>query len=249
MSLWLLSILLSLPVLITGFIFLSLKIKTKNLRFLLAFSAAYLFAISVTHLLPECYEGADGKTIGLFILVGFFIQIIIEYFSAGIEHGHVHAHSDTCHKHLPLGMIIGLYLHSLLEGLPIYQSGIIIDADTTTLLTTQQSLIFGITLHNIPIAIAFVTLLLEHQASKLKTVLLLLGFALMAPLGCLISYVLNSFGVENYDGFLKLSFGIVIGIFLHISTAIMFETSENHKYNLAKIMSMIAGVFLAGLIS
>jgi hypothetical protein len=29
----------------------------------------------------------------------------------------------------------------------------------------------------------------------------------------------------------------------------MFETGENHRYNLAKIMSMIAGVFLAALIS
>ncbi|MBK8367292.1 MAG: ZIP family metal transporter [Bacteroidetes bacterium] len=248
MSLWLLTILLSLPVLITGFIFLSLKIKTQNLRFLLAFSAAYLFSISVTHLLPECYEGSNTKSIGLFILVGFFIQIFLEYFSTGIEHGHTHAHSHSCEKHLPLGMIIGLYLHSLLEGLPIYQSGII-DTHSQAVLSTQESLVFGITIHNIPIAIAFVTLLLEHKTSKLKTVLLLLGFALMAPLGCLISYVLNSVGVQNYDGFLKLSFAVVIGIFLHISTAIMFETGENHKYNLAKIMSMIAGVFLAALIS
>lgn len=248
MSLWLLTILLSLPVLVTGFIFLSLKIKTQNLRFLLAFSAAYLFSISVTHLLPECYEGTNAKTIGLFILVGFFIQILLEYFSTGIEHGHTHAHSHSCEKHLPLGMIIGLYLHSLLEGLPIYQSGII-ETHTQAVLSTQESLVFGITIHNIPIAIAFVTLLLEHKTSKLKTVLLLLGFALMAPLGCLISYVLNSIGVQNYDGFLKLSFAVVIGIFLHISTAIMFETGENHKYNLAKIMSMIAGVFLAALIS
>lgn len=248
MSLWLLTILLSLPVLVTGFIFLSLKIKTQNLRFLLAFSAAYLFSISVTHLLPECYEGTNAKTIGLFILVGFFIQILLEYFSTGIEHGHTHAHSHSCEKHLPLGMIIGLYLHSLLEGLPIYQSGII-ETHSQAVLSTQESLVFGITIHNIPIAIAFVTLLLEHKTSKLKTVLLLLGFALMAPLGCLISYVLNSIGVQNYDGFLKLSFAVVIGIFLHISTAIMFETGENHKYNLAKIMSMIAGVFLAALIS
>lgn len=248
MSLWLLTILLSLPVLVTGFIFLSLKIKTQNLRFLLAFSAAYLFSISVTHLLPECYEGTNAKTIGLFILVGFFIQILLEYFSTGIEHGHTHAHSHSCEKHLPLGMIIGLYLHSLLEGLPIYQSGII-ETHTQAVLSTQESLVFGITIHNIPIAIAFVTLLLEHKTNKLKTVLLLLGFALMAPLGCLISYVLNSIGVQNYDGFLKLSFAVVIGIFLHISTAIMFETGENHKYNLAKIMSMIAGVFLAALIS
>lgn len=248
MSLWLLTILLSLPVLVTGLIFLSLKIKAQNLRFLLAFSAAYLFAISVTHLLPECYEGTNTKTIGLFILVGFFIQIVLEYFSTGIEHGHTHAHSHSCEKHLPLGMIAGLYLHSLLEGLPIYQSGII-EEHSQAVLSTQQSLVFGITIHNIPIAIAFVTLLLEHKTSKAKTVLLLLGFALMAPLGCLISYILNSIGVQNYDGFLKLSFAVVIGIFLHISTAIMFETGENHKYNLAKIMSMIAGVFLAALIS
>ena len=161
---------------------------------------------------------------------------------------HTHAHSHSCEKHLPLGMIIGLYLHSLLEGLPIYQSGII-QTHAQAVFSTQESLVFGITIHNIPIAIAFVTLLLEHKTSKLKTVLLLLGFALMAPLGCLISYVLNSVGVQNYDGFLKLSFAVVIGIFLHISTAIMFETGENHKYNLAKIMSMIAGVFLAALIS
>lgn len=247
MSLWLLTILLALPVIVTGIFFLSLKIQGKNLRFLLAFSAAYLFAISVTHLLPECYEGTNVKSVGLFILVGFFIQIVIEYFSAGIEHGHIHAHSDTCKKHLPYGMITGLYLHSLLEGLPIYQSSNVEMA--SSILTTQQSLIFGITLHNIPIAIAFVTLLIEHQSNKIKTLLLLAGFALMAPLGCFISYTLNSFGVQNYDGFLKLSFGLVIGIFLHISTAIMFETGENHKYNLAKIMSMIAGVFLAAFIS
>lgn len=247
MNLFLLTIYLSLPVIITGFVFMSLRIKAKNLRFLLAFSAAYLFAISVTHLLPESYSGNNGKQIGLFILIGFFIQIIIEYFSAGIEHGHIHAHSDSCKKHLPLGMITGLYLHSLLEGLPIYQSSSAHSG--LSVLSTQQSLIFGITLHNIPIAIAFVTLLLEHKTTMLKTVLLLIGFALMAPLGCFLSYLLNTFGVQNIDGFVNLSFGLVIGIFLHISTAIMFETSENHKYNLAKIVSMIAGVCLAILIS
>ncbi len=239
---------LSFPVLVTGIIFLTLKLKAKYLRFLLAFSAAYLFAISVTHLLPECYENANAKLIGLFILVGFFIQIVIEYFSAGIEHGHIHAHTDSCKKHLPLGMITGLYLHSLLEGLPIYQSGIL-DSQVHTVLSTQESLIFGITLHNIPIAIAFIGLLLEHKASKTKAILLLLGFALMAPLGCFISYVLNTIGVHNIDGFVKLSFAVVIGIFLHISTAIMFETGENHRYNFAKILSMIGGVVLAAFIS
>jgi zinc and cadmium transporter len=250
MNLFTLTLYLALPIIVTGSIFISLKIKSKNLRFLLAFSAAYLFTISVTHLLPECYEGSNYKSIGIFIMIGFFIQIFLEYFSTGIEHGHIHSHSDHCKKHLPVSMIGGLYLHSLLEGLPIYQSAMIdTHAHGSSLLNTQESLIFGITIHNIPIAIAFVTLLIEHQSSKYQTFLLLIGFSLMAPLGCLISYILNSVGVQNFDGFLKLSFGVVIGIFLHISTAIMFETGENHRYNIAKIMSMIAGVLLAILIS
>jgi zinc transporter ZupT len=248
MSLVFITIYLSLPILIIGLVFSSIRLSAKRLRLLLAFSAAYLFAISMIHLLPECYEGNNYHQVGIFIIAGFFVQIIIDFFSSGIEHGHIHSHSDSCHKHLPLGMIVGLFVHSFLEGLPIYQS----PSDTQdghALLTTQESLIFGITLHNIPIAIAFVTLLLEHQTSKIKTIILLICFSLMAPLGVLLSYTLNQFGINNYDSFLKLSFGIVIGIFLHISTAIMFETGENHKYNVVKIISMISGVALASLIS
>ena len=78
MNLGLLTLLLSAPVIVTGFLFLSIKIKTKNLRFLLAFSAAYLFAISVTHLLPECYDNSNAKTIGLFILVTYMLVLIRE---------------------------------------------------------------------------------------------------------------------------------------------------------------------------
>jgi hypothetical protein len=36
--------------------------------------------------------------------------------------------------------------------------------------------------------------------------------------------------------------GVVIGMFLHISTTIIFETSENHKFNLLKLSSVIAGI-------
>jgi hypothetical protein len=34
--------------------------------------------------MPEVYEGSD-KSIGLWIMVGFFIQIILELFSEGIR--------------------------------------------------------------------------------------------------------------------------------------------------------------------
>jgi hypothetical protein len=37
---------------------------------------------------------------------------------------------------------------------------------------------------------------------------------------------------------------IIIGVFLHISTVILFESSENHKFNLQKFLAIIAGILL-----
>ena len=38
---------------------------------------------------------------------------------------------------------------------------------------------------------------------------------------------------------------IVIGIFLHISTTILFESSEGHKIHLSKLLVIILGVVVA----
>jgi formate/nitrite transporter FocA (FNT family) len=38
---------------------------------------------------------------------------------------------------------------------------------------------------------------------------------------------------------------VVVGIFLHISTTIIFETSENHKFNLLKLVSILVGCAFA----
>jgi hypothetical protein len=36
-----------------------------------------------------------------------------------------------------------------------------------------------------------------------------------------------------------------VGIFLHISTTILFESSENHRFNLIKFLVIILGAGLA----
>jgi hypothetical protein len=38
---------------------------------------------------------------------------------------------------------------------------------------------------------------------------------------------------------------VVIGIFLHISTTILFESYEEHRYNLYKLLTILAGAGLA----
>jgi zinc and cadmium transporter len=228
------------PILLAGLIAFRIQIQQVKLRLILAFSAAYLFAISIIHMLPEAFSHTDVKFVGLFIVLGFCLQLLIDTFSTGIEHGHVHLHSHECHNHLPYGIIIGLLLHSFLEGLPIY--------DITSPGNINYQLILGLAIHNLPITIAFVSLLKEHE-TKGRNLLLLFLFAFMTPLGYMSSFALQSFGLKGYGIYSEAAYALVIGIFLHISTAILFETSDHHKYNLKKVFVMACGIILAYFIS
>ncbi len=235
---------LIIPIIISGSLALFIKINQTNLRLLLALSAAYLFSISIMHLLPEAYAQQHVKKIGFYVVLGFCLQLVIDTFSTGIEHGHVHLHSTSCKTHLPYGIIIGLMLHSFLEGLPIYNA----NASSASNALNYQ-LILGLAIHNIPISIAFISLLREHNSNKQKIFTLLILFSIMTPLGYLASFTLHTIGLSSYHYFSHIAFAVVIGIFLHLSTAILFETSEHHKYNYAKMAIMVLGIVLAYLIS
>jgi zinc and cadmium transporter len=208
------------------------KVERNILKLLLSFSGAYLFALTVLHLIPEVYKSTDSN-IGLYILAGFFIQIILEFFSEGIEHGHIHIHKNQ-NAAFPYGVMIGLCLHSFLEGMPLVKnfSGI----------NTQRSLLAGIILHHIPVAIALTTMLLQSGLTKISALLYLTLFALMAPLG---AFAGNNLNISEMPLFFHKIMAIVIGIFLHISTTILFESSEEHRFNYLKMLIILLGAGLA----
>lgn len=204
-----------------------------GLNLILAFSGSYLFAICALHLLPEVYS-IDTKTSGVFLLVGFFIQVLLELISEGIEHGHIHTHSHH-EKMFPYTMMIGLSIHALLEGMPI------VDFKTST---TSNPMLIGIIIHNIPISIALMTVLLHAEVSKTKSMLCLALFALMSPLGTLFSYLMN-INLTDSSIYYSAVMSIVVGIFLHISTTILFESSDNHRINILKFASIVLGAAVA----
>jgi hypothetical protein len=74
----------------------------------------------------------------------------------------------------------------------------------------------------------------------MKVLLFLTLFALMTPLGVLLSQETEIFKVY----YSEIS-ALVIGIFLHISTVILFESSEGHKFNLSKLISIIVAITIA----
>lgn len=228
---------LFLSVIISGISVLFFTIKGKTLKLILSFSGAYLFAISVLHLIPEIYSSND-HSIGVYILIGFFLQILLEFFSEGIEHGHIHLHPHA-NKAFPFTMMIGLSIHSFLEGMPLA-------SNTSSIKESfENPLLTGIILHNIPIAIALMSMLIQSHTKRNTAILLLTVFALVTPLGTFTSYMIRENLVGNFSIYFDKIMAIVIGIFLHISTTILFESSENHRFNLLKFITILLGAGVA----
>jgi len=93
----------------------------KNLKLLLAFSGAFLLAITIFNLLPELFEdNLFAKRTGVWIMIGILLQKVLEYFSKGAEHGHIHLDKET--NQLPVLLFISLGIHAILEGFPIHHT-------------------------------------------------------------------------------------------------------------------------------
>ena|SRR5690606_33226528 len=211
-------------------VFLVKRDNSSMLKLILAFSGSYLFAITILHLIPHVYHTANDS-IGLFILGGFLFQLFLEQYSEGIEHGHIHRRQDNSAAVFPLSVMLSLCLHAFLEGMPLAGEH-------------GNYLLFGISIHHIPAAFALGSLLLVSSISKKQIVLCLVVFSLMSPLGYLLSYGIkvNEFGDINQ--YFDRIMAVVIGIFLHISTTILFESSsaDHHHFNRRKMIAVILGV-------
>jgi len=215
---------LLLSVFIGVLLVLGLKPHTKIIQLFLSFSGAYLLSITVLHLLPEVYESQQAN-IGLYILIGILLQSILEYFSKGAEHGHIHAHPHL--KGIPWLLFISLSLHAFFEGIPL---GV----------ATSNLLLWAIVVHKIPITVVLFIFLLNAELSKKYIYIFMVVFALMSPLGLSLSkemVIFDSYHVEIT--------AIIIGIFLHIATAILFESTQNHQFNFKKFVSVLIGFSVA----
>ncbi len=212
-----------LSVLLGYIIALALKPKGKNnLKLLLAFSGSFLLSLTVMHLLPEVYK-SNNPAVGVCIMLGILFQIILEFFSKGAEHGHVHGHDKMLQ--MPWLLFISLCIHAFLEGFPVGH---------------HHNLAYGIAIHHLPIAIILTTFFLNAELNKNALLFFMITFAMMTPLGILVSDslpYLNQYYTEIT--------AVVIGILFHISSTIIFESSEGHKFNIAKVSMIILGILLA----
>ncbi len=219
--------------------------RTRSYRLLLVFAGAYLFGITVIHILPELYrQNSEVELIGLFVLAGFFLQQFLEHFTSGVEHGHIHVqgHVNTHdHHHQQVSAIVllmALCVHAFLEGAMLAQPA------SLGFQYDINAILLGIALHRAPAAFALMTVLAFQLQSKQKAIPHLIIFSLAAPIGLLISTYLAELEILTVTS-LTLLYALVSGNFLHISTTIVFESSPEHHFNARKLTVAVLGALVA----
>jgi zinc transporter ZupT len=242
-----LSVLFFTPLLAGLLVFFFNGIRTATFKLVLVFAGAYLFAITVVHILPDIYlTGSKTELIGVFVLAGFFLQQFLEYYTSGIEHGHLHSHHR--HDNQPhdnpstvsaLVLLAALCVHAFLEGAMLVDppEGVELNGDVNAIL-------LGIALHRAPAAFALMIVLAAQLHSKKRAVPYLVAFSVAAPIGLVISTEFLEAELLGETGLVFL-YALVSGNFLHISTTIVFESSPEHKFNARKLAVAVAGALVA----
>lgn len=213
---------------------------------------AYLLGFTITHLFPEIFLGHENhgdhvhevalsKTkifvLGICILGGILIQKGLEYLTTGIEHGHAHLHGLSKIKGVQI--LLGLVLHSLLEG------SILIN-DHTMHHGSHSGLLIGIILHKTPAAFILGSMLGQVFTKRITASLLLL-FALASPFGYILGHVVNS-SLELPHEYFDYFFAVVAGNFIHIAYNVLTEADPDHKFSWMKWLMILIGFALASMV-
>ncbi|MEO5673525.1 MAG: ZIP family metal transporter [Chitinophagales bacterium] len=234
MTIWNLLLIFSAPLLGGVVALLFREQAAANYKLVLSFSGAFLFTIILLHLFPAVFQNSPDA--GLFVLIGFFIQILLEQLTQGIEHGHFHPHEQSGSYIVPL--IAGLSLHSFLDGIPLSSDQVMRE--------THHALLYGIFIHKIPEGFALASILIISNYRNSRIGLYLSLFALVAPLAML----LGNYFQQYQAALLNSLIAVALGSFLHVSTTILFESeNKSHRFGWKRIGAILVGGGLAFIFS
>ena len=234
-----------------------------NLPIILAFGGAYIMGLIFLHLVPEAF--GFNSIAGIFVLVGFLVQIFLEYISKGLEHGHVHhsGHGKVLNV-LPWAAIFSLCIHAFLESMPLAEGAVAVSnmghqvhsmgnthnhVHVDGSMAIGSALFIGLAIHKLPVALVLMGLMKSIGSSSLVRWGLLSMFGLMPLFGMYFYDTILHSGASILPGgvgaFIAATQGLVIGILLHVATTVLFESGEGHHFHFKKLTATLIGLGLA----
>ncbi|NML41618.1 ZIP family metal transporter [Chitinophaga sp. G-6-1-13] len=234
---WTYLILILLATLAGGIIPMTIRRINANFTiYLLAFTGAFLFGVTIMHLLPEVYHEL-GHSAGIYVVLGFFLQVFLQQLSHGMEHGHTHLPGENHHHIAVTPLLLGLSIHAFMEGIPLgfkYE-------DQSAL----PSLMMGVAAHKVPEALTLITVMIHAHKSRAQLWQILMAFAVVTPVAAILAWWMgNRFDIVSH--YLLYVVALVIGAFLHISTTIFYESgTKHHELSSKKVLAIATGLVLA----
>lgn len=204
------------------------------LHLFVSFSAGILLGTVFLHLLPESLSGGDADLVAPLVLVGYLGMFFVERFL--ILRGQ--DTYDYGHRIVSLTALFGLSLHALIEGFGLALGAV--DAEIGRLM------FISIVIHKPTAAFAITSLLLLARISVGRSMLLLLGFAAMTPLGAFLAAPAFSGGGHELVSALT---GFTAGTFLYITTGdLLPEVFHTKESRWLKLLLLVIGVAIVAVV-
>jgi ZIP family zinc transporter/zinc and cadmium transporter len=186
------------------------RLAEKHSIILINFAAGIMITLAFLDLLPE---GLEANPDALFyVLAGFLFMFFLQF--VVLFHP---CHDDTCHPHADTASVVGLSLHSFIDGLII---AIGFSADTGIGFLTA----IAVLLHKLPDGITISSILVHTGASAKKIFSFSLLTACFTPAGTLCGLFLFKNISQNAIGALL---SLTAGSFLFLAASDLIP--ETHK--------------------
>ncbi|MEI6711462.1 MAG: ZIP family metal transporter [bacterium] len=197
-----------------------------------------MLSVALVHILPESLE---TNPLAIYAFIGGFIVIyLVEELLTPHHHDHIHGdhiHEDP-HEHLDHVIIvswIAIFLHTIFDGVGI-RAGMSLSSNLGI------SILTGVAIHQIPVSLSLASLLKQSHFQTRNQIMLLLVFALAAPLGYLLSDVLIP---SQNVLFVSLLTAFAGGSLLYVSNVEflpMIHAQSSHKMKYITVILFTTGV-------
>jgi len=201
----------------------------ETFRLVISFCAGILLGAVFFHVLPEI-STVLGRQLGYSVMFGFLLIFVLEKFIM------VHpCEEGECDYHkIGIAAYVGIGFHSILDGIAI---------GAGTMMNLSFIIIFAVTIHKFPAALALSSLLVKgKEYTKKKILVSMFIFSLATPVGALVAVFVFR-GLDDY--IVATALGISAGTFLFISIGDLLPTVyEEHEKGYKNLVSLCLGTLV-----
>lgn len=205
-----------------------------QLQLLIGLSAGIILGVVFFDLLPQAL-GVTTHSVRFFsaVLVGFLLLLALEKFLLI----HPHETAELAGRRTGLAAYVGISLHSLMDGVALGSSIMVPGLGSVVL--------WAIVAHKVPNTFSLSSILIYFGFSRRATLLLVLSFSLVTPLGGAVALLALRNASQELLG---LALGVAVGTFLFIATSdLLPQAHAHHEGRYRNLAAVLAGVLLSAL--